>query len=74
MATRQGVGEEDRPEEYSRPRQGGIIGITLDEGDALIDVVLTQAGRRDRAVAHARAWRSASARPTPARWAAIPAA
>ena len=31
-------------EEYSRPRSGGIIGISLDEGDTLIDVVLTQPG------------------------------
>src|SRR5581483_1553165 len=30
--------------EYSRPKSGGIIGIALDEGDTLIDVVLTQAG------------------------------
>ena len=35
--------------EYSRPRQGGIIGINLDEGDTLIDVALTRAGRRGRA-------------------------
>src|SRR5262249_23059804 len=31
-------------EEYSRPKSGGIIGISLDEGDTLIDVVLTQPG------------------------------
>src|SRR5581483_10727896 len=30
--------------EYSRPRSGGIIGIALEEGDTLIDVVLTQPG------------------------------
>ena len=31
-------------EEYSRPKAGGIIGIALEEGDTLIDVVLTQPG------------------------------
>ena len=30
--------------EYSRPRAGGIIGISLDEGDTLIDVALVQIG------------------------------
>jgi DNA gyrase subunit A len=31
-------------EEYSRPKQGGIIGINLDDGDSLIGVVLTRPG------------------------------
>jgi DNA gyrase subunit A len=31
-------------QEYSRPKQGGIIGISLDEGDTLIGVALTQPG------------------------------
>jgi len=31
-------------QEYSRPKSGGIIGISLEEGDTLIDVVLTQPG------------------------------
>jgi DNA gyrase subunit A len=44
MATRRGVVKKTALEEYSRPRSGGIIGISLDEGDDLIDVVLTQAG------------------------------
>src|SRR4029077_11271663 len=30
--------------DYSRPKQGGIIGISLDEGDTLIGVAMTQAG------------------------------
>src|SRR5262249_20813817 len=30
--------------EYSRPKSGGIIGINLDEGDALVDVALTRPG------------------------------
>src|SRR5439155_26916451 len=29
-------------EEYSRPKAGGIIGISLEDGDTLIDVVLTR--------------------------------
>jgi DNA gyrase subunit A len=44
MATRRGVVKKTALEEYSRPKSGGIIGINLDEGDTLIDVVLTQPG------------------------------
>jgi DNA gyrase subunit A len=44
MATRRGVVKKTALEDYSRPKQGGIIGISLEEGDTLIDVVLTQAG------------------------------
>jgi DNA gyrase subunit A len=44
MATRRGVVKKTALQEYSRPKQGGIIGISLDEGDTLIDVVLTQPG------------------------------
>jgi DNA gyrase subunit A len=44
MATRAGIVKKTALSEYSRPRSGGIIGISLDEGDTLIDVVLTKAG------------------------------
>jgi DNA gyrase subunit A len=44
MATRRGVVKKTALEEYSRPRAGGIIGISLDEGDALIDVSLVRPG------------------------------
>jgi DNA gyrase subunit A len=44
MATRRGIVKKTALEEYSRPRQGGIIGISLDEGDTLIEAVLTQPG------------------------------
>jgi DNA gyrase subunit A len=44
MATRRGVVKKTALQEYSRPKQGGIIGISLDEGDTLIDVALTQPG------------------------------
>ncbi|HVS38336.1 MAG TPA: DNA gyrase subunit A [Gemmataceae bacterium] len=42
MATRRGVVKKTPLADYSRPRAGGIIGISLDEGDVLIDVALTQ--------------------------------
>jgi DNA gyrase subunit A len=42
MATRRGLVKKTALQEYSRPRSGGIIGISLEEGDTLIDVVLTQ--------------------------------
>ncbi len=44
MATRRGVIKKTPLADYSRPRAGGIIGISLDEGDMLIDVALTQPG------------------------------
>ncbi len=46
MATRSGIIKKTVLSAYSRPRQGGIIGITLREGDSLIEVKLTD-GRRD---------------------------
>jgi DNA gyrase subunit A len=44
MATKAGVVKKTGLMEYSRPRQGGIIGINLEEGDSLIDVCLTKPG------------------------------
>ncbi len=44
MATRNGVIKKTPLIDYSRPKQGGIIGISLDEGDTLIDVALTKPG------------------------------
>jgi len=43
-ATRRGLVKKTALEEYSRPRQGGIIGINLEDGDTLMDVVFTKAG------------------------------
>ena len=43
-ATRKGLVKKTKLTEYSRPRQGGIIGMGLDEDDKLIGVVLTTAG------------------------------
>jgi DNA gyrase subunit A len=44
MATRKGTVKKTELMDYSRVRQGGIIGITLDEGDELISVALTKPG------------------------------
>jgi DNA gyrase subunit A len=44
MATRRGLVKKTALEEYSRPKAGGIIGISLEEGDSLIDVALTKPG------------------------------
>jgi DNA gyrase subunit A len=44
MATRRGLVKKSDLEDYSRPKRGGIIGINLEEGDTLIDVVMTQPG------------------------------
>jgi DNA gyrase subunit A len=41
MATKNGTVKKTNLELYSNPRKGGIIGITIDEGDQLIEVVLT---------------------------------
>ncbi len=44
MATRRGIVKKTALSEYSRPKSGGIIGISLDEGDTLIDVAMTRPG------------------------------
>jgi DNA gyrase subunit A len=44
MATRRGIVKKTPLVDYSRPKQGGIIGISLEEGDTLIGVALTQPG------------------------------
>lgn len=44
MATKNGLVKKTELEAYSRPKQGGIIGIALEEGDALMSVVLTRPG------------------------------
>ena len=41
MATKKGTVKKTNLIEYSRPRKGGIIAITLEEGDGLIGVELT---------------------------------
>jgi DNA gyrase subunit A len=41
MVTRQGQIKKTRLDAYGNPRKGGIIGITLDKGDELISVELT---------------------------------
>ena len=45
MATRQGVIKKTELSAYSNPRAGGIIGISLDEGDKLIGVQITDGQR-----------------------------
>jgi DNA gyrase subunit A len=44
MATNNGTVKKTDLMAYSRPKQGGIIGISLEEGDSLISVVLTRPG------------------------------
>jgi DNA gyrase subunit A len=44
MATRQGTVKKTELMAYSNVRQGGIIGITLEDGDELIQVALTKPG------------------------------
>jgi DNA gyrase subunit A len=44
MATRKGLVKKTPLADYSRPKQGGIIGIALEEGDSLAEVVLTRPG------------------------------
>jgi len=41
MATKKGVVKKTALVEYSRPRKGGIIAVSLDEGDLLVDVMMT---------------------------------
>ena len=44
MATQRGLVKKTPLEAYSRPRSGGVIGINLEEGDALVSVCMTQPG------------------------------
>jgi DNA gyrase subunit A len=44
MATQNGVVKKTFLEKYSRPKQGGIIGINIDEGDRLVSVSLVNPG------------------------------
>jgi DNA gyrase subunit A len=44
MATRRGLVKKTALAEYTRPRTGGVIGISLEEGDSLIDVALVRPG------------------------------
>ncbi|MBI3810021.1 MAG: DNA gyrase subunit A [Nitrospirae bacterium] len=46
MATRQGVIKKTGLSAYGNPRQGGIIALTLDEGDKLIGVEITDGQRQ----------------------------
>lgn len=41
LATRQGIIKKTTLEAYSRPRQKGVNAITIKEGDALLDAILT---------------------------------
>ena len=45
MATRQGTVKKTRLSEYSNPRRGGIIAITLEESDELMSVVKTDGSK-----------------------------
>ena len=46
MATKKGTIKKTNLDAYSNPRKGGIIAITLDEGDELIGVVLTDGNKQ----------------------------
>ena len=45
MATRNGIIKKTELSAYAHPRQGGIIALTLDEGDKLIEVEITDGQR-----------------------------
>jgi len=44
LATRKGIIKKTRLEAFSKPRPSGIIALSIDEGDALIDAVVTSGG------------------------------
>ena len=50
MLTKKGIAKRSSMADYSRPRRGGIIAITLKEGDALIDAKKTD-GKRELIIA-----------------------
>jgi DNA gyrase subunit A len=54
-ATKKGTVKKTDLLAYSNPRNGGIIGITLEEGDELVSVVLTN-GNREMLIATRNGW------------------
>src|SRR6202012_5104551 len=44
LCTKKGIIKKTKLEDFSRPRANGIIAITVEEGDQLLDVALTQEG------------------------------
>jgi DNA gyrase subunit A len=50
MATKLGLIKKTRLDEYSNPRKGGIIGMTIEKGDELIEVKLTD-GKQELLIA-----------------------
>ncbi len=46
LVTKNGVIKKTSLEEYSRPRQGGIIAVNLDEGDELVSALLTDGNKQ----------------------------
>ena len=44
LCTKRGIIKKTRLEDFSRPRANGIIAITIEEGDQLLDVSLTKEG------------------------------
>jgi DNA gyrase subunit A len=46
FATKKGLVKKTNLNEYSRPRQGGIIAINLNQGDEVIEVVLTDSSQK----------------------------
>ncbi|VVC00459.1 DNA gyrase subunit A [uncultured archaeon] len=52
MLTKNGIAKRSSMADYSRPRKGGIIAITLKEGDSLIDAKKTD-GKRELIIATA---------------------
>jgi len=45
LATKKGILKKTSLSAYSRPRQGGIIAVTLDEGDELVNALLTDGNK-----------------------------
>ncbi len=46
MATKKGIVKKTSLVEYSRPRRGGIRAITLEEGDGLVNAILTDGNQK----------------------------
>ena len=72
LATRQGIVKKTELTAFSNPRPSGIIALSVEEQDQLIDAVITS-GKDEMLIGTAsRGWRSTSPRRTCGRWAAAP--
>ena len=72
LVTRRGIVKKTELTAFSNPRPSGIIALSVEDEDQLIDAVITSGKDEMLLGKRRRAWRSTSPRKTCGRWAARP--